>query len=76
MPHVRKLPGDVKENVKDMLKMKVNKKILQQSIHAKTGKYVSLKDLHNLNPPLRHRNDLVALVEEMKKEPGKIPRHK
>ena len=76
MPHVRKLPDDVKENVKDMLKMKPNKKILQQRIRATTGKCVSLKDLHNLNPPPSYRNDLVALVEEMKKEPGKIPWHK
>ena len=38
----------MKEEVKLMLDMKANKKLIQQHISEETGKSITLKDIHNM----------------------------
>ena len=52
-----------------MLRMKVNKKLLQQHITKVTGKIVTLKDLTNIQTTLASQcdgNDLKALVNRLR----------
>ena len=49
LPGQRALPGDLALEVKESIKLKANKKLLQQKIQTATGKKVSLKDLSNLH---------------------------
>ncbi|KAK6178266.1 hypothetical protein SNE40_013072 [Patella caerulea] len=55
-----------------MLKVKANKKLVQQHIQSITGQNVILKDLHNIVSHLRpgHRNNFEELLAEMKKSAG------
>jgi len=58
-----------------MLNVKANKKMVQQHIFKKTGKVVTLKDLHNIASKDKLSNevgDVATLVEEMKKVDGKF----
>ena len=50
-----------------MLKMRANKKLIQQHLYKESGKVVTLKDIHNLASTLAPENDLNTLVEEIKK---------
>ena len=51
-----------------MLKMRANKKLIQQHIRNGIGKSVTLKDLHNMIE--RRHGGLTELIEEMKQIPG------
>ena len=58
----------------DMLDVKGNKKMVQQHFYRKSGKMVTLKDLHNLASKNK-KNEIVnvnTLIEEMKKINGKF----
>ena len=50
-----------------MLKMRANKKLIQQHLYKESGKVVTLKDIHNLAITVAPDNDLNTLVEEVKK---------
>ena len=59
--------------VKHLLELKVNKKLLRDHVANKTGKVVTLKDIANVTTAVqknRSRNDLNAVVEILEKEPG------
>ena len=58
----------MKEEVKLMLKMKANKKLIQQHISQGTGKLVTLKDIHNM--ATKKHGGLTELIDEMKNVPG------
>ena len=45
LPRRRALPEDLALEVKESIKLKANKKLLQQKIQTATGKKVTLKDL-------------------------------
>ena len=73
LPHQRKLPETEKENIRQMLEMKANKKIIQSSIMQLTGKVVLMKDIHNLKMSNVQDNDLTSLqraVNELSKTNG------
>ena len=57
-----------------MLKVKGNKKMVQQHIFNKTGKVVTLKDLHNVTSKdkIGEVVNVSTLVEEMKEVDGKL----
>ena len=48
LPRQRALPEDLALEVKESIKLKANKKLLQPNIQTATGKKVTLKDLSNL----------------------------
>ena len=48
LPRQRSLPSDAKEAAAKLLKMNVNKKLLQQKLVNETGNVVLLKDLTNI----------------------------
>ena len=73
LPHQRKLPETEKENIRQMLEMKANKKIIQSSIMQSTGKFVLMKDIHNLKMSNVQDNYLTSLqraVNELSKTNG------
>lgn len=60
--------------MEQLLKLKVNKKLLQQHVSTSTGKVVVLKDISNVQTCLASksdRNDLDALVAKLKASEGK-----
>lgn len=52
-----------------MLKMKANKKLIQQHITNGNGQSITLKDIHNMVE--RRHGGLTELIEEIKRLPGK-----
>ena len=48
MPQQRKLPVEVKEKATTLLRMKANKKLIQENISKETDKVVLLKDTCNV----------------------------
>ena len=63
------------ENIKGLLKLKVNKKLLQQHISECTQKVVTLKDISNIQTGLRSkndRNDISAVVSKLKAMEGAL----
>ena len=73
LPHQRKLPESDKENIRQMLEMKANKKIIQSTIMESTGKVVLMKDIHNMKVSNVKDNDLTTLqraVNELPKTNG------
>ena len=57
-----------------LLKLKVNKKLLQQHVSSSTNKVVTLKDISNVQTGLQRktdRNDLDAVVTKLKAVDGK-----
>jgi hypothetical protein len=69
LPTQRRVEGETKEDVKIMLEMKANKKLIQQHILHSTGKSVTLKDIHNMVE--RKDGNLTELIGDMKSQPGK-----
>ena len=66
---------DEKENVEGLIKLKVNKKLLQQHISECTQKVVTLKDIINIKTGLRSkkdRNDISAVVSKLKAMEGAL----
>ena len=66
------------DEVKHLLELKVNKKLLRDHVSNKTGKIVTLKDIANVQTAVRgnkSRNDLKSVVEMLQKEPGITHRH-
>ena len=44
----RALPADLKNMAENLIKLKVNKKLLQQKLSVERGKIITLKDVSNL----------------------------
>ena len=53
-----------------MLNMRANKKLIQQHISEGTGKFVTLKDIHNMSK--KRHGGLPELIEEMQNKPGAV----
>ncbi len=73
LPHQRKFDKSEKGKIEDLLKLKVNKKLLQQHISDATQKVVTLKDISNVQTGLRStkdRNDISALVSKLEAMEG------
>ena len=69
--HQRRLGAAEKENIKQMLDMKANKKIIQSNVMQSSGKVLLMKDIHNLKrSDNKSRNDHSTLqnaVNELNK---------
>lgn len=73
MPKQRRLDADAKEEAIKFLKLKANKKLIQNHLISATGKTVTLKDIHNLGTKIpKCRNDFQELVKEMKTIQGML----
>ena len=63
-----------KKNAEELMKLKVNKQLLQQHLCTRTGKVVTLKDITNVQIGLRHSasegNNLEKLVKRLKSIDG------
>ena len=75
MPRQRKLGQEEKREASSLLKMKVNKKLLQQNLSSTTGKVVTLKDISNIQSTVNAAEDigdLNALVTCLRENEGII----
>lgn len=75
LPQQRRLEIGEKNDIEELLKLKLNKKLLQQHMSASTGKVVTLKDISNVQTGLRSKsdkNDLNALVTKLKSIEGQL----
>lgn len=75
LPRQRRLTEDEKQEVEGLLKMKVNKKLLQQHMSDTTGKVVTLKDVSNVQTSINSqtdRNNIEALVVRLPAIDGKL----
>ena len=73
MPQQRKLPVELKERAVALLRMKANKKLVQQEISKETGKVILLKDICNIITAAnqgRSRNNLDITVQTLKDKYG------
>ena len=73
MPRQRKLGQEEKREATSLLKMKVNKKLLQQHLTSTTGKVVTLKDISNIQSGVSAADSgsvLDALVTRLKESEG------
>ena len=71
LPRQRRMNAVEREAVEGMLRMRPNKKILQAELVKDTGKYVILKDIHNIQTKISPKSDADSLLAEMRKVPGK-----
>ena len=59
-----------------MIRLGVNKKLLQLHVHQVTGNVITLKDLSNVRTQLNDqatKNDLAAVVEQLQQVTGRKP---
>ena len=73
MPKQRRLDPEMKEEAVKLLKLKANKKLVQNHLINVSGKTVTMKDVHNIATKgiSSCRNDFQELVEEMKRVKGR-----
>jgi hypothetical protein len=63
-----------KEETGNMIRLGVNKKLLQLHVQQVTGKVITLKDLSNVRTQLNDqatKNDLAAVVEQLQQIKGR-----
>ena len=70
------MPSDLKEKTVELLKLRPNKKLLQQDLQIESGKVVYMRDIHNLAQKAKakgseSRNDLAEVVNILIEEYGK-----
>ena len=69
MPKQRKLDEASKSEARELLKLKVNKKLLQEHLSCTSGKVVTLKDISNMQSELGTKssgNNLDDLVTRLR----------
>ena len=67
------LDAEVRKEAEGLLKMKVNKKLLQQHLSEATGKIITLRDITNIqvgSSKNEHGNNLELLVSKLRKVEG------
>ena len=73
MPQQRRLPAEAKTKVETLLRMKANKKLIQQEVSKDTGKVVLLKDICNIATASKQsesRNNLDVTVQTLTNKYG------
>ena len=71
----RALPADMKNMAENLIKLKVNKKLLQQNLSVESGKIVTLKDISNLVTRINAAekcNDLQNTINNLQNQYGKF----
>ena len=74
LPRQRQLDENERKEAEEYLKMKVDKKLLQQHLSGKSGKVVTLKDISNVQTSIREssaKNDIEALTARLRSIKGK-----
>ena len=69
----RALPADMKNMAENLIKLKANKKLLQQKLSVERGKIVTLKDISNLVARINaaeERNDLQNTINNLQNQYG------
>ena len=64
------LDAEVRKEAEGLLKMKVNKKLLQQHLSEATGKIITMRDITNIqvgSSKNEHGNNLELLVSKLRK---------
>ena len=75
LPQQRALPADMKNMAENLIKLKVNKKLLQQKLSVESGKIVTMKDISNLVTRInaaKKRNDLQNTINNLQNQYGKF----
>ena len=75
LPCQRQLNDTERQEAKELLHMKVNKKLLHQDLSEKTGKVVILKDISNIQMEISSKsngNNIDALVTRLKAIDGMV----
>ena len=73
LPRQRALPEDLALEVKESIKLKAKKKLLEQKIQTATGTKVTLKDLSNLHQKTNQgisKNDVSDIVAYLNQKEG------
>ena len=71
LPHQRKLDQETKAKALELMSVNGEKKLIQQELSIKSGKVVTLKDLHNLNATQAvTRNSLAETVRILQEQYG------
>ena len=73
LPKQRKLDEASKNEAKELFKLKVNKKLLQEHLSSSSGKVVTLKDISNIQLELGSKsngNNLDDLVTRLRRIEG------
>ena len=71
----RALPADMKNMAENLIKLKVNKKLLQQKLLNESGKIVTLKNISSLVTRINaaeKRNDLQNQINNFQNQYGKF----
>ena len=74
LPRQRSLSIEAKEKASHLLRMRANKKLIQQRLVEETGNVILLKDLTNISSGLKRgksRNDLDVAVKSLMERYGK-----
>lgn len=56
LPHTRKLPDDLKQEVVEMMLMHIDRKKIIEYVKRKTNKSITVKDLFNLKAKFKNIN--------------------
>ena len=74
LPRQRKLTSPQKKEAVGLLKLKVNKKLLQQHLSESSGKVVTLKDISNISSDLKKVSieSIESVVTKLKDVKGKL----
>ena len=69
------LPANMKNIAENLIRLKVNKKLLEQKLSVESGKIFTLKDISNLVTrinPTEKRNDLQTIINNLENQFGKF----
>ena len=74
LPQQRRLDDEDKQEVRELLNLKINKKLLQQHISESKVKVVTLRDISNVRKPgsREERNSLEAVTAKLKATEGNL----
>ena len=73
LPAQRKLPEETKKQAEQLLKLKANRKLIQQELSKQSNKIVLFKDLSNIHQRMKEResrNDVDFLVNTLQEKYG------
>ncbi len=70
LPRQRKLGDNDRKDVKVLMGMQANKKLVQQHFKKVTGKNITLKDLHNIDK--KKTSSFVEIVQELRETNGEL----
>lgn len=78
LPQQRKLSLSEQKEAEKLLRLKANKKLIQDKLASETGKCISLKDLSNMSSMANAgstRNDLEECVKKLTEKYGELHIH-